>query len=102
MAAVQPNTRLVSCGELDCLQVSGYRADPQDQVLVNGHPVEVEGRKAWKAVLPLDTVRAWSRPLARSIDVNIGTEASPAMRAPLPIGLLGYSRDIAFLVVGDR
>lgn len=102
MAAAEPYTRLVSCGVADCLLVSGHRADPRAQVLVNGHPIAVEGGKSWKAVLPLDTVRAWSRPLARSIDVNIGTDVSESQRAALPIGLLGHAKDIAFLVVGDR
>lgn len=104
MAAPEPATRLVECGRESCLVVSGHRADPQAKVLINGRSVAVEGGRAWKVRLPLGTVRDWSAPMARTIDVTV--LASPKMKedtkqADLPIGLLGHVTDLAYLVVGD-
>ncbi|WP_404482118.1 hypothetical protein [Novosphingobium sp. BL-52-GroH] len=104
MAASEPGTRLVSCGEQSCVLVSGYRADPASAVYINGHPVSVEGRRAWKVSLPVETVREWSAPRARTIDVTLcrpGADDETA-RADLPIGLLGHVTNLAALVVGSR
>lgn len=97
-AASGPASKLVSCGAESCLQVSGRRTDPASLVQINGHPVTVEGGKAWKAVLPLHTVRSWSAPMARTIAV---TDASGTQQADLPIGLLGHVTGLA-LVVSSR
>ncbi|GLK44560.1 MULTISPECIES: hypothetical protein [Novosphingobium] len=101
-AAPRPAAKLVSCGENNCLQVSGRRSDPASVVQINGHPVTVEGGKAWKAVLPLQTVRIWSAPMARTIAVTVVQEgASGTQQAELPIGLLGHVTELA-LVVSSR
>jgi hypothetical protein len=103
MAASAPDTRLVSCGEESCLLVSGQRADAASEVRINGHAVPVEGRQTWKVRLPVDTVRAWSAPMARTIDVTVRDPGAPAettKRADLPIGLLGHVTELASLVIG--
>lgn len=102
MAASGPATRLVPCGTESCLQVSGRRSDASSQVLVNGHPVAVEGVRSWKTTLPLTTVRAWSVPMARAIDVTVAdrTEKNDTTEsADLPIGLFGGNTDLAVLVI---
>lgn len=70
-------------------------------VAINGHPVAVEGKRSWRARLPLSLVRAWSDPFARSITISVGQTAQSA-EASLPIGLLGHRTDLASLVVRAR
>ncbi|WP_245892192.1 hypothetical protein [Novosphingobium guangzhouense] len=85
--------------------MSGHRSDPAALVLLNGHPVTVEGRKAWKVVLPLPTVRAWSAPIARTIAVTVQDRdggLADTLQADLPIGLLGHITELASLVVSSR
>ncbi len=100
-AASEPKTRLVSCEAGSCLLVTGHRADPASAVLINGHAVQVEGARHWKARLPVETVRLWSAPQARSITVSVVDQArgSAASTAILPIGLLGHAEDLAMLVI---
>lgn len=105
MAAQEPATKLVSCGKNDCLLVSGFRADPASQVHLNGHPVKVEGGRAWKVRVPIATVRAWSPPKARTLDVtvlNADSRLHRADQAALPIGLLGQTTQLASLVIRSR
>lgn len=105
MAASTPSARLVTCGDASCLLVSGHRADAGAEVRINGRAVPVEGARTWKAVLPLETVRAWSAPMARSIDVAVidaDNAQGRAQRTDLPIGLLGHVTELATLVVRDR
>lgn len=105
MAASEPRTRLVSTGTQSALLVSGYRTDSAAQVDINGHPVTVEGGKSWRVALPVDTVRAWSTPFARSIDITVRSgpaDSAETQRADLPIGLLGHVTDLAALVIGTR
>lgn len=101
-AAAEPQARLVSCEPVDCLQVSGTRASPDTAVLINGHAVAVEGGRRWRVRLPVETVRDWSSPRARTIRVTLATRAFDRVRdeeADLPIGLLGGRIDLASLVV---
>lgn len=103
LAASEPTTRLVSCGGASCLLVSGHRSDANSEIRINGHPVKVEGRHAWRVSLPVETVREWSLPRARAIDVAIvdgDDDGGPTARARLPIGLLGQSTELA-LVIGS-
>ncbi|AOR79023.1 hypothetical protein BV97_01710 [Novosphingobium resinovorum] len=101
MAASGPATKLVPCGESSCLQVSGHRSDPSSPVHINGRPVTVEGGKAWKVVLPLQTVRVWSAPIARTIAVSVSDADAPGtQQADLPIGLLGHVTELALVVRG--
>ncbi|MYL99373.1 hypothetical protein GR702_16515 [Novosphingobium sp. FGD1] len=105
IAAQEPATKLVFCGKNDCLLVSGFRADPASQVQLNGHPVKVEGGRAWKVRVPIATVRAWSRPRARTLDVmvlNADSRLNRADQAALPIGLLGQTTQLASLVIRSR
>ena len=96
LAASQPSTRLVSCGAESCLLVSGHRADAADPVRINGHQVTVEGQNRWRVRVPVDAVRAWSAPYARTITVSVSESAA---EADLPIGLLGHVTDLAFLTI---
>jgi hypothetical protein len=94
LAGSEPSTRLVSCRSGSCLVVSGHRDSPSAAVLINGHAVAVEGARRWRISLPVETIRAWSEPLARSIEVatiDATTQDKTAAEADLPIGLLGHA-----------
>lgn len=95
-AAPGPRTRLVEYRSESCLLISGSRDDVASSVSINGHAVPVEGRRKWRVRLPVDTVRAWSAPSARTITVSV---AGAIDEADLPIGLLGHANDLAMLVV---
>jgi len=92
-------TRLQRCGKDTCLLVTGRRSDASAPILIAGHDVAVEGKRRWRVALPLDTVRNWSAPFARSISVQIAGADDTAMKARLPTGLLGHVVDLAFLDV---
>jgi hypothetical protein len=97
-----PATRLVSCGAQSCLLVTGHRDDAAAGVLINGHAVEVEGKRSWQVRLPVSTVRDWSVPFARTIEVSYhdaAGETDTSRKARLPIGLLGHVPDLASLVI---
>lgn len=94
-------TRLQRCGTDTCLLVQGRRADPRAVVRIAEHPVAVRGSHAWRAMLPLDDVRAWSTPFARTITVRVdepGGSVSEGL-ARLPIGLLGHVTELASLEI---
>jgi hypothetical protein len=95
LASDNPGTRLVKCGTGNCLKVSGQRAGKNDSVLINGHEVAAKGARRWHVSLPVDTVRTWSAPYARTISVTI---AGATHAARLPIGMMGHA-DLAMLVV---
>jgi hypothetical protein len=102
IAAPEPSSKLVRCGEQSCLQVTGHRDDPTSIVRINGHAVSVEGERKWKASVPLEVVREWSAPNARTIEVSLGDpEGQPATIASvdLPIGLLANATTLAALVI---
>ncbi len=97
-----PSARLVSCGDDSCLLVSGHRDHPETAVHINGHPVSVEGKRNWQVRLPVATVRDWSVPFARKIDVSYHQaeqQLGSVQKAKLPIGLLGHVPDLASLVI---
>ncbi|MFM6831243.1 MAG: hypothetical protein ACKOVA_13065 [Novosphingobium sp.] len=96
MAASQPATRLVECGSESCLLVSGRRNGAGETVSIAGHAVKVEGGRKWRVRLPVATVRAWSEPFARTIEV---ATAGVAEDADLPIGLLGRAENLAMVIV---
>ena len=100
MAGSEPGTRLVSCHGQSCLLVSGRRGDPASAILINGHEVAVAGQRNWSARLPLDTLRQWAPPFARTIEVAV--EGAPDATVALPIGLLGHTTDLASLEVRSR
>jgi len=102
LAETTPSTRLVSCGTDSCLLVTGHRDSPDAQVRIAGHRVDVEGERNWRVRLPVSTVREWSVPFARKIEVSLdnSTAAGEGSRfAKLPIGLLGHVPDLASLVI---
>lgn len=101
MAARQPSARLVSCGDESCLLVTGHRQDPAAAVSINGREVPVEGERRWRARLPVETVRSWSAPHARTIEVSLGNSES-GTSVELPLGLLGNVTDLAVLEVRVR
>ena len=94
-------TSVVSCATGDCLLVRGHRASTGSIVRINDHAVTIEGKRSWKVRLPMDTVRAWAAPFARTVDVAIvdpaGTERAGTVR--LPVGLLTQNQELALLVV---
>ncbi|MDB5686206.1 MAG: hypothetical protein JWR77_795, partial [Rhizorhabdus sp.] len=104
-AASEPKTRLVSCDAGNCLLVTGRRADVASTVTINGHAVAVQGARTWRASLPVDTVRAWSAPFARTITVSVvegGARERALAEADLPIGLLGHVDNLDMLVVSVK
>lgn len=102
-AASEPVTRLVDCRSESCLLVTGYRDDATAPVSINGHVVPVEGTRKWRVRLPVETLRTWSAPYARTITVSVANRgARNDAAADLPIGLLGHVTDLAFLTVSVK
>ena len=103
--ASEPSTRLIRCGEKSCLQISGRRGDPAAIIRINGRVVPVEGEHSWRVRLPVDVVRQWSVPYARTIEVSLHdpeTQCETIARVDLPIGLLGGVTELASLVISVR
>ena len=98
-ATAGTRTRLVECESRSCLLVTGRRASAATGVAINGHAVAVQGARKWRVSLPIDTVRQWSTPLARTISVSVGDNQ---VQAALPIGLLGHAKDLAVLTVSAK
>lgn len=101
-AASTPSTRLVSCGAESCLLVNGQRNSATSEVRINGHRVDVQGDRNWRVRLPVATVRDWSVPFARKLEVSthdVVAGQSGSYHAILPIGLLGHVPDLASLVI---
>ncbi|MCW4462941.1 hypothetical protein OK349_14595 [Sphingomonas sp. BT-65] len=97
-----PKTRLVDCEAGSCLLVTGRRAHTASTVTINGHAVSVEGARKWRVRLPVETLRKWSVPYARTITVSVidaRMRAESSAEADLPIGLLGHVENLAMLVV---
>lgn len=103
LAASEPSTRVVECGAGSCLQVSGHRDNSAASVTLNGHAVAVEGARNWRVSVPVQTVREWSEPRARTITVAVAdTAARTEAEADLPIGLLGHSENLAVLYISAK
>ena len=101
-ASAEPKTRLVPCETGDCLLVTGHRADAKWAININGHRVAVEGARNWRVRVPVETVRRWSAPFARSITVSAvdgDAQTHAIVQTDLPIGLLGHAENLAMLVV---
>lgn len=98
--AAEPRTRVAGCSAGSCLIVSGRRDSAIAPVSINGQAVTVEGGRNWRVRVPVETIRGWSAPLARSIIVTVGAGAERRdFDARLPIGLLGQPQDLAFLEI---
>ncbi|MDP3908622.1 hypothetical protein [Novosphingobium sp.] len=91
-----PSARLVECGSESCLLISGRRADTTASISINGHVVAAEGARRWRVRVPVETVRAWSVPYARTLTVSV---AGVSRDARLPIGLLGKAENLAMVIV---
>ncbi|MEW9857065.1 hypothetical protein [Novosphingobium sp. M1R2S20] len=55
--------------------------------------------------LPLGTLREWSEPFARTVDVavvDLDMDEATISRATLPIGLLGHVAELDTLIVTDH
>ena len=94
--------KLVRCGAADCLLVRGHRHSGQETVRVNERTVEASGGRSWRVRLPVETVRNWSAPFARTLSVAVVGPAGSVERAEvvrLPVGLLGQNLELASLVV---
>jgi hypothetical protein len=98
------DARLRTCGGDTCVVLSGVRADPADVVMVAGHLVVAKGGRRFEVAVPVDAVRAWSAPFARTVAVTTIDRAGEAtMReVRLPIGLLGHVTELALLEVRSR
>lgn len=105
MAASEAKSKVIRCGTENCLLVSGHRDDPASIVSINGHPVAAEGKRRWQVRLPVETVREWSAPHARSIEISLldpETRSTTIASVDLPIGLLGHVTDLAVLEISIR
>jgi hypothetical protein len=96
--------RLRTCGADTCVVLRGERADPADAVTVAGHTVAATGGRRFEVAVPVASVRAWSAPFARVVEVGVvahdGGVTTRAVR--LPIGLLGHVTELAALEVRSR
>jgi hypothetical protein len=95
LAASGPKTRLVECGAQSCLAISGHRENADSVISINGHEVKVDGGRRWQIRIPVQTVRAWSAPYARTVAVMVEDTSTDAK---LPIGMMGHA-NLAMLVV---
>jgi hypothetical protein len=105
LAEPHHKARLVSCDGGDCLLLSGTRGSSDAPVRVNGHLVGAEGGRGWKVLLPVQNVREWSLPGARSIAVTTqdpDSQDSVVNQVDLPIGMLGSITELAYLVIPQR
>ena len=104
-AATEPRTRLVACEAGSCLLVTGRRANAASAVSINGRAVSADGARKWRVRVPVDTVREWSAPFARTIIVSVvdaETRTDATAEVDLPIGLLGQVENLAVLVVSAK
>lgn len=100
--SVAASTRLHRCGNQTCLLIQGRRTDPAAPILVEQHEVTAVGGRHWRVSLPLQTVRGWAQPSARSIAIDIAGEDGRSEQAALPIGVFARKTDLAFLTVSVR
>ena len=101
-AGSAPRTELVRCGADSCLKVTGYRESVAETVILNGREVQAQGDRGWRVVLPVETIRQISEPLAQGIEVtlrNPETARETSVTADLPIGLLGDSSSLSHIEV---
>lgn len=99
LAATEASTKLVECQTGDCLLVTGYRADANAPVAINGRAVTVEGKARWQLRLPVQTLRAWSAPNARSITISVNGEEKEAR---LPTGMFVRPEMLTMLVIRPK
>ena len=101
-ASPEASARLIRCGTESCLLITGHRDDPASAVSINGLPVPVKGRGSWRLTVPVETVRQWSAPYAREIEIALrdpATQRETTENVDLPIGLLGNVTTLALLEV---
>lgn len=98
------DARLRTCGDETCVVLTGERGDAADVVTVAGHRVPVQGGRRFEVAVPVDAVRAWSVPFARTVAVTTidRTGEATTRDVRLPIGLLGHVTELASLEVRSR
>lgn len=101
-AADAPHARLVHCGEDTCLLLSGHRARADVTARIGAHDLALEGGRAWRVAIPLETVRSWAVSSGYSltvslVDAQVGSETNQVVI--LPPGALGRPVELASLVV---
>jgi hypothetical protein len=104
-AASEPRTRVVACETGSCLLVTGRRTNAASMVSINGRAVSAEGARKWRVRVPVDTVRKWSAPFARTITISVADSESrtdATAEVDLPIGLLGQAEPLTSLVVSAK
>lgn len=97
-ASPEAQTRVIRCDTGSCLLVRGHRDDPAAIVSINGQTVPVAGKREWRVVVPVDTVRQWSEPHAREIEISLrdpDTREHTNYTIDLPIGLLSNATDLS-------
>jgi len=95
----------VACEAGSCLLVTGHRANAASAVSINGRTVPADGARKWRVRVPVDTVREWSAPFARTITISVvdaETRTDATAEVDLPIGLLGQVENLALLVVSAK
>lgn len=103
--AAGPSSKLVRCGGESCLQISGKRNNPAAIVRINDQVVPATGERGWQVRLPVDAVRQLSAPFARTIKISLQdpqTQVETTELVDLPIGLLGFAKELALLKVSAR
>jgi hypothetical protein len=96
---------LVACEAGSCLLVTGRRPNAASAVSINGRMVSADGGRKWRVRVPVDTVREWSAPFARTITISVvdaETRTDATVGVDLPIGLLGQVENLALLVVSAK
>lgn len=83
------------------MRITGRRADAGSTVFLAGHRVTVQGARQWRVSVPLNTIRDWLAPGARTIAVKVDGDARDTV-ASLPVGLLGQRTELSFLEVRSR
>lgn len=101
-AIATPNARLVHCGDATCLRISGRRGHAAVAVRVAGHQLAVEGKRSWRATVPLATARDWASAQGGTLtatltDPRTGDESTEAVA--LPPGALGKRIELSALLV---
>lgn len=97
---IDQEARLVERNGTTFVRFSGRGAAAATRVTVEGRPVAVEGRRRWRADLPLASLKSWAVPYARTVSVTAETaDGSTTRDARLPVGLLGQPAELASLEI---
>jgi len=101
-AVSSSQARLVHCGDATCLRISGHRPHSAVAIRIAGHDLAVEGGRAWRTTVPIETARGWAHPRGDTLTLTLadrrtGTETEDAVT--VPPGALGRRIELATLMV---